>query len=212
VAFPTLPVIKDFNYGGGDGGLTTKDAHFSTGLGASTAHVVSQTVNNSTTAYVGNILTTPATYGPDTEVYIDVVDVGDYFGVFARLVDGGTASYDGYSASWNGTNIRGIRWDNGAATQVGATGTATKDVGDALGLECIGSAIKVYTREGGTWTQQVSATDSTYTAAGPIGFDMFISGSTIGLDNLGGGTIAAAGATSLPHRSRRAYAGLRMRG
>jgi hypothetical protein len=208
VAFPTTSVQKTFPQS--DGLLTSQDSDFSALGGATTSSIVSNTVVNGTAAYVGNYLDTPADQGTDMECYIDCVDSGAYFGVFARLTTP-AGSYDGYQASWATPTVTAQRLDNGVQTQIGSSASVTLATGDALGVEVIGSAIKVYTRQSGTWTERVSTTDATYSAAGTVAFDMFQGGSFIGLDNMGYGPAVAAG-TSLPRRSRRAYAGLTMRG
>lgn len=192
MAFPTNGVIKNFNQA--DGLLTSVDSDFSILGGAFQPSIVSNQVVNGVNNYVGAYLDTPATYGPDTEVYITLTLGSDYFGVYGRLGTPG-GSFTGYQASWSGSNLTLVRKDGGSDATLD-TATLAKSVGDALGLECIGDQIKLYTKTGaGAWTERCSATDATYGSAGAIGFDMFQT-SSMALDDFGGGTVVAGGGPS----------------
>lgn len=137
-----------------------------------------------------------STYGPDCEAYLTVIDPATWGeGPMARLTTLAEATVDGYRywrSSSNNTSL--YRIDNGVGTKLGADGPAfTIASGDKLGIECIGSTIKGYVKDGAAaWAEQLSRTDSTYGDAGYIGLSQYPSSEYVGLDDFSGGTIAAA--------------------
>jgi len=135
-------------------------------------------------------------HGADCEAYIEIVTKGgtnDLVDVYARGTTLVGASTDGYMVRLNpqgGTDIVGIyRVTHGVETLLGATVGQEFSNGDSLGIECIGSTIKAWRKSGGTWTELVSRTDSTYGAGGYAGLGVF--GTTAVVDGFGGGTISA---------------------
>jgi hypothetical protein len=199
VAFPTNGVNKTFNFA--DGLLSTRDPTFSTLGGASAATIVSNTVANTTSNYVGAYINSPASTGPDTECYIELSSGTDYFGVFARLTTP-AGSYDAYQASWGSgaNNLTLQRNDNAVQTQIGSSVTLAKSAGDSLGIEVTGASpsnsVTCYTSTGGVWTNRITTTDTTAYDTGTVGFDQFQSGGpSIFLDNMGFGAVIADTAT-----------------
>lgn len=192
MAFPTTSVIETFTAANGtlvDTLTNWGDAGF-----ADAAAVLSNAASTvgGTGSYVG-AYRNDTTYGPDCEAYLTCSEAGTYFGVIARGSSLNTASWGGYKAGWN-TDAGGTftleEYTAGAETPLdSATGVGNPTVGHKLGIECIGTAIKVYYYNGSSWSEVLSATDSTHTGAGNIGFDMF-DGTAISVDDFGGGTVA----------------------
>jgi hypothetical protein len=196
VAFPTTSVLDNFNRANGALG-----ADWSTLGGTSGQPSIVSNAVSSTTDYTGAWWDT-SSFGPDSEVFISCPTAGDpYWGLFARLADPG-GSYDGYQASWasNGTgNLTLQRLDNGVQTPLGSAVTLSKANGDKLGLEVTGTSpnitVRCYTDTGSGWTQRIEVTGETsYSAAGFLGFDRYDPGDGGNLDDFGGGTVVAAAA------------------
>jgi hypothetical protein len=181
VAFPTTTLKDDFNRANGLLG-----ANWTTMSGANPPRITSnQGGNNGASgAYVGAVYNV-ATYGPDCEAYITVPVVSDYVGVYARMTS--TGSTDGYQASWAVSALTLQRNSGGGQVQIGSA-TVAQSNGEKLGIECIGSTIKVYTDTGGGWVERISAVNTDYTLAGYIGFDLYDVAALTRVDDFSGGT------------------------
>jgi hypothetical protein len=192
MAFPTNSVLEAFT--GTDG--ATLDADWSLAFAAAIPKINANQASNVTAdnAYVAAYWDL-TTFGPDSEAYATIT-TGDYVGMYARVVDPGTGTSDSYQASWSGSSLSLQRNDNGVSTQLGSTVTLSKTTGHKLGIEAIGSAIKVYVDSGSGWVERISQTDGTYTAAGFIAFDIFDAAGTQRVDDFGGGTVVTAAAIS----------------
>lgn len=136
------------------------------------------------------------TFGPDSEAYATVAvsqAVDEYMGLEARLADiitpGTRDGYGVYVVRRSGTDQwECYRLDNQIFTLLGATVTGPDvDPGDKIGIEIIGTTIKGYHFDGATWTEVLSRTDSTYTAAGFIG--LHADGTVARWDDFHGGTV-----------------------
>jgi hypothetical protein len=139
-----------------------------------------------------------ATYGPDSEVYATIQtkdSVADSrHGVIARYNPATDAGYIGWAETKAGTDEWFIfrRDSGGAFTQLGSTGTAEFAAADKIGLEIIGSTLNLYHFTGGSWSLRVTASDSTYSAAGRLGLYSFAASARF--DDFSGGTaVATAG-------------------
>ena len=199
-AFPTTGVLDNFNRADEDplangtwsGAITS---------GGEQCRIVSNAVQGRATA--GHVGTSywGGTFGPDSEVFIDITTraatAGDKAGVFLRIVNPGTASVDGYIALIRfdvaGDLIRVLRLDNAVETQIGSDINVSPNFvsGDGFGMSMVGSTITLYKRLSGTWSSLGTITDATYSAAGNIGVDSeapdFVG------DNFGGGTVVVSG-------------------
>jgi len=141
------------------------------------------------------------TYGPTCEVYVTLATLQpqtDVFILYARLKDvvPGDWNYDGYTAQayrWDngGTDSMTFsikRIDNNATTQLGASVLITDHGnGDKLGLRVEGAALELWYDDGAGWERRMVRSDSTYTAAGYLGFYVG-SENTCRWDDFGGGT------------------------
>jgi hypothetical protein len=112
--------------------------------------------------------------------------------LYARLVNIGAGTSDGYAVFFDMDPPEAIlicREDNGGLVVLGSSITDfAPSSGDGLGIEVVGNTISAYHRVGGTWTSKGSRTDSTYTAAGKVGFK--VNTASVRIDNFGGGTVS----------------------
>lgn len=92
--------------------------------------------------------------------------------VYARIATPSTAGVDAYFLQYTGNGSCSLfRLTNASATSIGS-GSISLAPNDKIGIECIGSAISAYVYQSGAWTLLVTATDSTYSAAGYAGIGM----------------------------------------
>lgn len=148
-----------------------------------------------------------ATFGPDSEAALKVGTInwntGDSAFVGVRLVNIGTDTTDGYMLrlQWQGGSgsdeFHIYRLDDNVRTLLGASFTSlTFTSNDLFGLEVIGTTLKGYFKDSaGSWTEKLSRTDATYSAAGRIA--MALEGDLTNVDDFLGGTVVGAGAN--PH-------------
>lgn len=193
MAFPTTDILFDF---------TTNDAAPMTGWtdianGVSAAGGIG--VGSVTTDI--NVSKTTASYGPDAEGYFTIVTKpsnGNGLGVAVRI-DGSNAGYFVTVQTASGTDsVLIFRIDAGPDfTQLGSTISQEFSVGDALGIEVIGTSnnIKAYRKpSGGSWGQiGTTQSDGTYTAAGKLQLEIDFAGQ---VDDFGGGTVVTASGRS----------------
>ena len=145
-----------------------------------------------------------ATFGPNVEAFVTIATIpttdGASIRLGVRIVEPGpgdnSTTADGYIAMWqfvaaSTDSVRLFSLTNGATTELGTGVLLDMADGDQLGLEAIGSTIKVYTKSGaGAWTERRSETDATYSAAGYIGLQL-IADAGIRCDDFGGGRVLA---------------------
>jgi hypothetical protein len=206
MAFPTTGIIDNFNRtdedplsDGGKWSLGPDD------FGSNTMRVFTNEARHSAGLNPVNAYRNDQDYGPNTEVYLTLVVLpATAVLLYLRCVNIGAGTTDGYATYYNfsGTDDFLIcRNDNDALTGLGASvAPGNWSAGDGLGLEMIGSTIAVYDRRSGVWAQQATRTDSTYTAAGTIGFKLNDTGTNTRVDDFGGGTVVAAGRSPIPRR------------
>jgi hypothetical protein len=141
-----------------------------------------------------------ATFGPDVEVYLTVATkpaTSAYVRLYCRVASPNTTTPDGYmlqaeTASGGTDLVRLFRMDDGGFTQIGSSYTTEWSSGDLFGVEAVGDAISAYRNTGGGWTQIITATDGTYSAAGSVGFGFQASGGGAVADDFYAGTVVAA--------------------
>jgi hypothetical protein len=137
-------------------------------------------------------------YGPDTEVYADIVESGgEEIALFLRCsADNSPVSAYIYKGNM-GTSLSYIaRIDSGSETVLGAKFTRQYANGDKIGFEAIGSTLAAYIYTAGAWAQITTRSDGTHTGANRVAVELQNVNATI--DNLSGGTVVAAGGTILP--------------
>jgi hypothetical protein len=135
----------------------------------------------------------PQTFGPDCECYMTIPTLpgnGAAMRLYLRCVNPG-ASINGYACIYNmvsGTdNVNFYRIDSGVLTGLGSI-SQNFSAGDRLGFSMVGSLMTIYRAAAATpntWVSLGTHTDTTYTAAGFIGFG--ISGTVGRVDDFGGG-------------------------
>lgn len=200
MAFPTTNNILD-NFNRADGAIGSNWS-----LGHSYAGINFMTISSNQARPQGSdyiiIYWNPATYGPNIEAYVTLpvqtTISNDGPGLYARLVQVGTGTLDGYELSFenSGHSWNIYRVDNGVNTKLGATVDPSTSNGDKGGLEIIGSTIKGYKYSGGSWTEVISRTDTTYSAAGYFGLYGGSDDANYRLDDFGGATLAGSASVS----------------
>jgi hypothetical protein len=206
MAFPTAGVLDSFNRANED--PLSDGGKWSIGpddFGGTNNLRVASNECFMGSATSGNAYRNDQDYGPDAEVYATIAAVPTTAVLlYLRLVNIGAGTTDGYACYFDFTggthDFLPCRVDNDGLVGLGATTTPAGgnwSVGDALGLEMIGSTLAVYDRRSGVWTQQATRTDSTYTAAGKIGVRISDSGSNGRIDDFGGGTVVGSSAPTL---------------
>lgn len=196
MAFPTTSILDNFNRADN----TSLGANWSTlanDFGPTGVGVSSNQVYNTNARYSSyqHMYYNVATYGADCEVYMSIptnpgVPDGDV-SVCCRVKDPGTSTWDGYEFYHYSTSSILImrRIDNAVATTLGANYSQAVSSGNKIGIEMIGSTITPYYHNGTSWSALATRTDSTYAAAGYLGFYMPGDDLTQRFDDFGGGTI-----------------------
>lgn len=183
MAFPETGILDDFNRGD-EGPPMTDWTDQQSGLEVFSNQTRSDS-GGSRSFYTAN------TYGPNSECYATADITSGSWGVWVRVKEIG-ANYDGYEGyAQEATNeVELYRIDDAGFTELGSGVAFTWANGDSLGMDIIGDALKVYVNDGGAgWVEKRSETDATYGAAGYTG--LFLSDTTIRVDDFGGGTIGA---------------------
>jgi hypothetical protein len=191
--FPTNSAILD-NFNRPDGSLAGTTA--SSGVTWSNGGIATGTnlldiCSNQLCGVGTNGVLTPI-YGPDTEIYADMPVLplstdGGYAFLAERISGVGTSSWNGYGLLFAPSNTWQLRRYTGGSSTTIASGTQTANAGDSIGFSVIGNTLTAwYKPAAGSWSSVVTATDNTYSNAGPIGIEM--GDSTLRLDNLAGGS------------------------
>lgn len=170
-----MPIFTDTFTGTAATTLSTYSAtwvkHTASGSNAaeiSNANRCRPTNANVEIAYYANITPPSADYSVSSDIYVAAGAAGIATGVLARVDSGANTWYlaDLAGAGLTTANWRLFKRVAGTFTQLGGNVAQTTADGTAyaLKLECIGSAIKVYTL--GSSTAAISQTDTAITAAG----------------------------------------------
>lgn len=149
----------------------------------------------------------PTPFGPNCEVWVTLTNLPDEnhnIRLCARIGNPGTSSPIGYylrlSRETGVTDEVGIFLMDD--TLIGAFVSQEFAAGDQFGFELNGTTLKGYRKpSGGSWTELLSRTDSTYDAGGNIGVMIAEGATPIILDDFGGGTVVT-GDTTVKMRSQ----------
>jgi hypothetical protein len=201
MAFPTRTVLDTFDRAN----ASTLGANWANNLIIAYAGATSDAAiaSNLCTGLAGNyhgLHYTSTTYGPDCEAFLTLSTVlplgdGDGHGLYLRIQQPGTSTYDGYllsvvtAGSPNTWDI--LKVTDGVEVSVGGNVSQNIANGDKIGFEAIGSTLTGYLFTAGSWSQVIQRTDSTYAGAGLIGA-YFTAGTTWAGDDFGGGTVRRA--------------------
>jgi len=131
-----------------------------------------------------------ATSGADSEAFAKLATISSS-NTAELYVRTGSTSGNGYSVlAYNG-QVELNRSDGFARTTLKTISQPVAS-GDSLGARIIGDVLTAYYKpSGGSWIALGSATDSTYTAAGQIGFHL--NSTTARADDFGGGSVSSGG-------------------
>lgn len=197
MTFPTTPVLDNFNRA--DGSLGANWVNPTGGCyHGELAIISSQCAQAGDTGY-GTMSAYNTSFGPDCEFYVTATAVTAGVSQI-QLYIRSSANLDG-SCSGNGYDLKVSFWNTGSNNELllrrlsdyAVLGAyhAVPVAGDSFGIQAIGNAIKVfYKPSAGSWSEVISATDSTTTGAGYSG--LMLNDTSLRLDNFGGGTLAAA--------------------
>jgi hypothetical protein len=203
MAFPTTSVIETFT---GANGTSPPNSNWTNIY--NTVAIQSNRAAPVTLDDIGIAGWDTATFGADSEVYMTIPSVpagndGSCF-LFLRGTTLSITTVDGYIAGVDRTTATDTltleELLNGGTTALSST-TQNVSAGDKIGLEAIGTALKMYyCPSGGSWTQKISTSDGTYTSAGYIGLGIYNSGAGVYMsgDDFGGGTVVAVSGLSIP--------------
>lgn len=146
-----------------------------------------------------------ATFGPDMAMSATLPDATTTAGAFVRfylrLSQPGVANQtDGYNCNFligeTTDTVDFNRLDNSiaAAGLGGCSLSAQVDDGDAVGCRIVGSTLTAWVRNSGVWTQECSASDTTYSAAGYGG--MVSNRTNYSIDDIRLGTVSSPATAS----------------
>lgn len=200
MAFPTTSVLSSFT--GADEDPLSESSAWAGPVQAgrrTLARASNQALRSTTdtvpTSGEGQSYRSGGTFGPDLEAFATIATLpesGKGVATWGRIQNPNSGTMAAYLAVYTtGTGFRLFKVTGGSTfAQLGSTAATAASAGDKIGLECIGSTIRVLHFTSGSWVQRVSVTDSTITAAGYIGLE---SGSVNArIDDFGGGTVGAA--------------------
>jgi len=199
MAFPTTGILDDFNRADenplANGNWSNPIRSGNAGMRLVSLRAAGHTASADSTSYWS-----AATYGPDSEAWVKIPTLmedngGGNVTVFVRITTPG-ASLNCYMAiARRGTgNWQLYRCVSGSFVSLG-TAARSMVAGDGIGLEAIGTAIKVYRFTAGAWNQTpiLSVSDGNVTGSGNVGLGSF-SGSSPSVARMtpfGGGTVVA---------------------
>jgi hypothetical protein len=202
VAFPTTPVLDNFNRANGVIGSDWLAA-----FGDTIPAINTNAAMGGGAGWFGAVWApsgSVASFGPDVEAYYTLTSADAssqtamVLGRVANPTSGST--YNGYGARIVAGQLIIGKYTASVYTQLVAGASITPAAGDKIGISCVGSTISLWYAPAGTWpgTANHSVTDTSFTGAGAIAVDWNQTGAnTNGMDDFGGGTIAAA-AASIP--------------
>jgi hypothetical protein len=204
VAFPTTPLLDDFNRANAN--LTSPWGGYPLGTGATLMRVLANQLDGGNGNTFDGSYWSTTQFGPDTEVVVTIAtdDAANNELIFllARLTSPNTASYNGYGVNVNrsGGLVEFYKLTAGAQSLKTSVST-TFASGDKVGLEVVNSGadviVRAYKFTGGSWSLLGSWTDvaptSTFTGQGNIGFECR-TGVTPKFDDWSGGTVIATSA------------------
>ena len=137
------------------------------------------------------------TFGPDSEIWGiwgDATHTSGFFDFHVRIQQVNTPAPESYACrvdfSTDPETISLVEYTDGSAAILTST-TQALDTSHKLLCRVVGSTLSVWHSAGSTWTQLLSTTDATLSAAGHIG--MSSNTGNVALDSVGGGTYTAAG-------------------
>lgn len=203
--FPTTSVLDNFDRANAN----NLGANWSTlynWSGSTNYGIISNTCYNDLVSNYSSFYYNVSTYGADCEAFWTLSTKwagtpSDIMSVHLRAKEPG-ANFDGYQVAveMNSSpeDFTLYRDDNHVSTSIAGPIEQAFSAGDKLGGEIIGDSLTGYIYTGGAWSAVINDTDATYSLAGYIGF--YGTGSDVDwrIDDFGGGTVVAAGGSTIP--------------
>lgn len=201
MAFPTTPILDDFNTGALQN-LTARPGWSATI--PRTGHTTAATDATPTKAICGatNKGNSWATQAADCEAYVTFTDLtfgsGEFELICRLTATGSLTCYFLRILSGSTTEFHLAKWVAGSGTLISSGVSIATAPGDSIGMSAIGTTITSYYKAGaGAWAQQEQVTDSSVTGSGDVaGFVTFGTG-TANIDSIGGGAVSGTTAHSL---------------
>ncbi|MFY9561413.1 MAG: hypothetical protein WAQ52_14365 [Terriglobales bacterium] len=199
-SFPTTGILDNFNRADetplGNGNWTCPAQ-----VGAHNLQIVGNVVVVTNNLSNNDCYWSSASYGSDSESYVTITALPastQCAAVFARGSNLNTSNFAAYWAEYcavsgaSNDTFTLYRFVSGRSTAI-ASGTQEVSAGDSIGLEVIGTRVRMLYKPGsGAWTQILSVTDSNISGSGRIGMHEEDTSAT--LDNFGGGTVNSCSA------------------
>lgn len=197
--FPENSVLDTFT---GTDNTSPPNSNWTNGIDTATGlDLEDNAVTSSSSGTFGTAYYNAITPGASQEAYVQIVQSsGQYKCVYARIVNVGVGSADGYvvCASPSGGDANTVqiyRKDNGSDSLLTPAISQTVSIGDWVGIKTVGDQICAWYRDADTgdlWTELGCRTDGNYINAGRIGMGTDAD-TTIGvMDNFGGGNVTVA--------------------
>lgn len=191
MAFPTSPVLDDFNTGASQA-LTARAGWFGSvrASGGMSTDVVPTYAKGVDGVVGGNIWNT--IFAADQEVWatFKIAPTTGGLQIEGRF---DAVPGNGYACIYNGGTMSIVRLDAfGGGPQVGSNFSVTPAIGDSMGMAMVGTTISGWFKTAaGSWTQVITGTEATYNAPGRI--DMLTFGTpSAQIDVFGGGAVGSA--------------------
>lgn len=185
------PVIDDFNRANQDpiGVPWIPEIQEGTGVAAIISSTMGTNAGGGGTAYYQ----LPCPQNQEAWATITTLPANDDGGIsiYARLNQAQTPGIDAYRVIFRiASGVKEMlifRQDNGSSNFLNSASPVTFNAGDAFAISAVGSDITGWTKaSGGSWTQIVTASDTTYPTSGflAVGFSF-----TTRIDDFGGGPL-----------------------
>lgn len=198
MAFPTTSILDDFNRADENplaGGWSSGPVWYGDPL--------HKLVSNQAAAVTGGPFHDAVwgtTFAADQEIYVTVATVTNLTSIalYARLTGENTSGYTNayFSVDFNNStgNVSLQHYDGSETVLDTANISGGLASGDSIGMECIGTSIKVYHKpSAGSWTEICSGTSSAQNVSGKLGITTDSSLGLYRLEDFGGGEVVGGG-------------------
>jgi len=197
-AGPVTPLLDDFNRANNTGPPGANWTHMAVGSGKATNNLFISEAQAAAKSGANADYWNPQAFGPNSEAWVTVVTKptqnDDPVVLSLRLQNPAASTASGYFADYTFSAKEKDKYHikvrtNGAvaATIATANNGPSLVAGDRLLFRAIGSTLELWRFTGSSWTLLLTATDTTYPAAGYLG--LAASDEQVRLDNFGGGTL-----------------------
>ena len=197
MAFPVTSILDDFNRANEDplaGGWSSGPFWYGDPL--------HKLVSNQATAQGNGFhdMVWGTDFAADQEIYVTIATVTNLTGIalYARATGVNTSGYTNayFYADFNNStgNVSLEHYDGSETVLDTANISGGLASGDSIGMECIGTSIKVYHKpSAGSWTEICSGTSSAQNVSGKIAITTDSAFSLYRLEDFGGGEVGGGG-------------------